>query len=60
MVAKIDIDAIKKKKSQTNDTENRQKIKTANLNFRVTGSKKEQSTSTCSLLKTFETYYCCC
>ena len=35
------------------------KSKTVSLNCRVTGSKKEQCTSTCSLLKNFETYCCC-
>ena len=50
MVAKIDIDAPKlKKKSKTNDTKIGKKLKTASLNSRVTGSKKEQFTSTCSL-----------
>ena len=32
------------------------KLKTASLNSRFTGSKKEECTSTCSLLKNFETY----
>ena len=31
------------------------KLKTASLNSRFTGSKKEECTSTCSLLKNFET-----
>ena len=35
------------------------KLKTASLNFRFTGFKKEQYTSTCLLLKIFETYCCC-
>ena len=56
MVAEIDIDALKiKKKLRINEAENRQKLKTASLKPRLTGSKKEQCTSTCSLLKTFET-----
>ena len=54
MPAKIDINALKNlKKSRTNETEYRQKTKTASLNSRFTGSKKEESTSTCSLLKIF-------
>ena len=56
MPAKIDIDALKNlKKSRTNETEYRQKTKPASLNSRFTGSKKEERTSTCSLLKIFET-----
>ena len=35
------------------------KLKTDSLNCIVTGSKKEQCTSTCSLLKIFETNCCC-
>ena len=35
------------------------KFKKASLNSTVTGFKKEQRTSTCSLLKNFETYRCC-
>ena len=31
------------------------KLKTASLNSRFTGSKKEECTSTCSVLKNFET-----
>ena len=31
------------------------KLKTASLNSKFTGSKKEECTSTCSLLKIFET-----
>ena len=31
------------------------KLKTVSLNSRFTGSKKEECTSTCSLLKNFET-----
>ena len=31
------------------------KLKTASLNSRFTGAKKEECTSTCSLLKNFET-----
>ena len=56
MPAKIDIDALKIfTKSRTNEIEYRQKLKTASLNSRFTGSKKEESTSTCSLMKNFET-----
>ena len=32
------------------------KLKTASLNSRFTGFKKEECTLTCSLLKVFETY----
>ena len=55
--AKIDIDALKSfTKSRTiNETEYRQKVKTASLDSRFTGYKKEECTSTCSLLKNFET-----
>ena len=56
MPAKIDIDALKIfTKSRTNKTDYRQKLKTASLNSRFTGSKKEECTLTCSLLKNFET-----
>ena len=56
MPAKIDIGAPKNfTKSRTNETEYRQKIKTARLDSRFTGSKKKECTSTCSLLKNFET-----
>ena len=57
MPAKIDIDALKSfTKSRTNETENiGKKLKTASLNSRFIGSKKEECTSTCSLLKNFET-----
>ena len=48
MAAKIDIDALKIKKIG-------KKIKTPSLNSRFTGSKKEMSISTCSLLKNFQT-----
>ena len=42
MPAEIDIDALKiPTKSRTNETECWQKIKTASLNSRFTGSKKE-------------------
>ena len=52
MPAKIDIDALKSfTKSRTNETEYRQKLKTASLNSRFTGFKKGECTSTCSLLK---------
>ena len=60
MVAKIDIDAQKfKKKSSTNEAEIGKKLKTASHYSKCTSSKKEQCTSTCSLLKIFETYCCC-
>ena len=56
MPAEIDIDALKIfTKSRTNETEYWQKLKTASLNSRFTSSKKEVCTSTCSLLKNFET-----
>ena len=56
MPAKIDIDARKTfTKSRTNETKYRQKLKTASLDSRFTGSKKEECTSICSLLKNFET-----
>ena len=56
MPAEIDFDALKIfTKSRTNETKYWQKIKTASLNSRSTGSKKEECTSTCSLLKNFET-----
>ena len=58
MPAEIDIDALKIfTKSRTKETEYWQKIlKKASLNSRFTGSKKQvYSTSTCSLLKNFET-----
>ena len=59
MVAKIDIDALKLKKNQEQMIlKIGKKSKTSNLNFRVVGSQKEQCTSTCSLLKNFETYFC--
>ena len=45
MPAEIDIDALKIfTKSKTNETEYRQKIKTASLNSKFTGSKKEDCT----------------
>ena len=58
MPAKIDVDALKIfTKSRTNEIEYRQKINNvASLNSRFTFSKKEECTSTCSLLKIFETY----
>ena len=60
MVAKIDINALKLKKNQEQMTlKIGKKSKTANLNSRFTGCKKEQCTSTCSLSKNFETYCCC-
>ena len=56
MPAEIDIDALKIfTKSRTNETKYWKKLKTASLNPRFTGFKKEECTSTCSLLKNFET-----
>ena len=53
MPAKIDIDALKSfTKSRTNIG---QKLKTASLDSRFTGSEKEECTSTCSLLTNFDT-----
>ena len=55
MVAKIDIDALNLKLKKKNQEQMILKIgkilKTACVNSRVTGSKKEQCTSTCSHLK---------
>ena len=58
MDAKIDIDALKLKQKQMM-LKIGKKLKTAGHNSRVTGSKKQQCTSSCSLLKNFETYCCC-
>ena len=56
MPAKIDIAGLKIfTKSKINETEYRQKLKTASLNSRFTSSKKEECTATRSLLKKFET-----
>ena len=56
MPAEIDIDALKIfTKSRTNETKYWQKLKTASLNPRFNGSKKEECTLTCSLFKNFET-----
>ena len=57
MPAEIDIDALKIfTKSRTKMRLNiGKKLKTASLNSRFTGSKKEECTSTCSLLKNLET-----
>ena len=58
LIAKIDIDALKFKK---NEEQMRlkigKKLKTASLKSKVTGSEKKNSvyTSTCSVLKNFET-----
>ena len=55
MPAEIDIDAFKIfTKSRTNLNIGK-KLETASLNSRFTGSKKEEYTLTCSLLKIFET-----
>ena len=54
MAAKIDIEALKIfTKSRANEAENLQKIKTASIDSRFTGSKKK-CTSTWSRLKNFE------
>ena len=56
MPAEIDIDALKIfTKSRTNETEYWQKIKNSQSKLKIYGSKKEECTSTCSLLKNFET-----
>ena len=56
MTAKIDIDALKILQNQEQMRLNIvKKLKTASLNSRFTGSKKKECTSTCSLLKNFET-----
>ena len=56
MPAEIDIDALKIfTKSRTNETKYWKKLKTASVNSRFIGSKKEECTSTYSLLKNFET-----
>ena len=56
MPAEIDIDALKILQNQEQMRLNiGKKLKTASLNSRFTGSKKEECTSTCSLLKNFET-----
>ena len=59
--AKIDIDAskLKKKNQKQMILKIGKKLKTASLNFIVAGSKKEQCTSDCSLLKNFEIYCSC-
>ena len=53
MVVKIDIDALKIffLNQEQMKLKIGKKLKTASLNFRVTGSKKKNCTSTCSLLK---------
>ena len=57
MPAKIDIDALKS--FTINQEQIRlnidKKLKTASLNSRFADSKKKECTSTCSLLKNFET-----
>ena len=56
MPAKIDIDALKSLQNQEQMRLNiGKKLKTASLDSRFTGSKKEKCTSICSLLKNFET-----
>ena len=56
MPAKIDIDALKSfTKSEQMRLYIGKKLKTATLDSRFTGSKKEECASTCSLLKIFET-----
>ena len=54
MPAEIDIDALKSLQNQEQMKLNiGKKLKTASLNSRFTGSKKEECTSTCSLLNNF-------
>ena len=56
MPAKIDTDALKILQNQEQMRLNIvKKLKTASLDSRFTGSTKEECTSTCSLLKNFET-----
>ena len=56
MPVKIDIDALKILKNQEQMRLNiGKKLKIASLNSRFTGSKNEEYTSTCTLLKNFET-----
>ena len=56
MSAEINIDALQLLQNQEQMKLNIGKnLKTATLNSRFTGSKKEECTSTCSLLKNFET-----
>ena len=57
MPAKIDIDALKSfAKSRTNETEYRQKIKKQPVSTQDSPVlKRKECTSTCSLLKNFET-----
>ena len=60
MSAEINIDARKFLQNQEQMRLNiGKKLKTASLNSRFTGSKKEECTSTCSLLKNFETLSYC-
>ena len=55
MAAKMDIDALKiLKKSRTMRPKIGKKLKTASLNLKFSGSKKEERTLTSSLLKNFE------
>ena len=56
MPAKIDIDTLKIFKNQEQRRLNiGKKLKTTSLSLRLTGSEKEECTSTWSLLKIFET-----
>ena len=56
MPAKIDIDALKIfAKSRTKETKYWQKIKNSQSRLKIYGSKKEECTSTCLVLKNFET-----
>ena len=56
MAAKINIDALKIfTKSEQMRLNIGKKLKTVSLNSKFTGSNKEECTSTCSLLKNFET-----
>ena len=60
MAAKIDIDALKVlKKSRTRRLKIGKKLKTVSLNSIFFGFKKEEYTSTYSLLKKFETRSYC-
>ena len=54
MPAKIDIDALKLQNREQMRLNIGKKLKTTNPDSRFTGSKKEECTSTCSLLKNFE------
>ena len=57
MPAKIDIDALNKVLQNQEQVRLNigKKLKTASLDSRFSGSKKEECASTCSLLKSFKT-----